>query len=127
MKFTTDLLLWIAALFIIGFSATDVRSDEIEEAYAINQEAMVDMSMAQFDSAAKKFLMAAAIITDYQIRGQKLRYTPTFMAAWAFEKEGHPAEACRHFRRFLEIAPQEHREKTKVDHAVDYLHRHCQS
>jgi tetratricopeptide (TPR) repeat protein len=121
-------LLWIAlTIILIGLDTTAALADEVEEAYALNQEAMVEMSMAQFDSAAKKFLEAAARVRDYQIRDRNLRYTPTFMAAWAFEKEGDRIEACRYYRRFLEIAPQEHREETKADHAVDYLHRHCQS
>ena len=125
MKLTPGLL-WIKLSFIIiGFSATGVRADEVEEAYALNQEAMADMSMAQFDSAARKFLEAATMVQDYQIKDRKLRYTPTFMAAWAFEKEGHRAEACRSYQRFLEIAPPEYREATKADHAKDYLSRHC--
>ncbi len=110
---------------IICFTIKSAGADAVEEAYALNQEAMADMSMAQFDSAAGKFLEAAAMVQDYQIRGRKLRYTPTFMAAWAFEKEGHRPEACRSYQRFLEITPPEYREATKADHARDFLNRHC--
>lgn len=103
-----------------------VRTDE-EDAYALNQEAMVDMSTAEFESAARKFLEAGALVPDYGIKNRSLRYTPTFMAAWAFEKMGNGAEACRYFKKFLEIAPPEQRETTKVEHAQDYLSHHCGS
>ena len=116
----------LCALAVWSMAQT-VRADDVEEAYALNQEAMVDMSMAEFESAARKFLKAAALVPDYGVKDRNLRYTPIFMAAWAFEKIGDEAEACRYFRRFLEIASPEDREPTKVEHAQDYLSHHCGS
>ncbi len=109
----------------IWFSAVGVHADGMEKAYALNQDAMVDMSMAQFKSAAEKFIQAANLVPDYQIKDQKLGYTPTFMAAWSYEKIGNVSEACRYFRRFLEIITLEEREPTKSEHAEDYLIHHC--
>ena len=114
--------LWIGMIWSTG---TTVRAEDTEDAYVLNQEAMVDMSMAQFEAAAEKFLEAAAMVSDYQIKNQKLRYTPTFMAAWAHEKLGNFAEACLYFREFLEISPEDERELTKVKHATDYLNDRC--
>lgn len=116
----------LCALAVWSMAQT-VRADNVEEASALNQDAMVDMSMAEFESAARKFLKAAALVPDYGVKDRNLRYTPTFMAAWAFEKIGDEAEACRYFRRFLEIASPEDREPTKGEHATDYLNRHCGS
>ncbi|MBI5198208.1 MAG: hypothetical protein HZA19_06335 [Nitrospirae bacterium] len=106
-------------------SASVAPADDVEKAYSLNQEAMVDMSMAEFGSAAGKFLEAAALVPDYQIQGRKLRYTPTFMAAWAFEKDGLREEACRYYEQFLRIAPEALREATKVEHAQDFLENQC--
>src|SRR3990172_132688 len=69
------------ASMTLGMAQT-VRADDVEEAYALNQEAMVDMSMAEFESAARKFLKAAALVPDYGVKDRNLRYTPVFMAAW---------------------------------------------
>jgi hypothetical protein len=112
------ILLWTAA----SFSASD---EETERAYSLNQEAMIDLSTAEFPSAARKFLEAAGIVPDYGIMGRPLRYTPTFMAAWAFEKEGLREEACRTYDRFLRIAPEDLREGTKVEHARSFLNDYC--
>jgi tetratricopeptide (TPR) repeat protein len=106
------------------------QSDDLEkteEAYRLNEDGMTDMSMAEFESAATKFLYAAAMVPDYGITGRPLRYTPTFMAAWALEKLGRREEACRYFKKFLEIAPTDSREPSKVEHAQEYLGRQCGS
>ena len=113
---------WIMT-FPLGF--TDAHAADMDEAYGFNQDAMIDMSMAQFESAAEKFIKAASIIPDYQVRDRKLLYTPTFMAAWAFEKDGNKEKACRYYSQFLRIAPPEFREASKVDHAGDFLKTTC--
>ena len=115
---------------IVIFTALSVfppvlQAGQEEEAYTLNQEAMVDMSTAKFDAAAQKFIKAAGLVSDYQIKDKPLRYTPNFMAAWAFEKTGNMAEACRYYGRFLEIAPPEEWEPTKAEHAQEFLDRHC--
>ena len=106
-------------------SGSQAGFNDVETAYALNQEAMVDMSMAQFRSAVEKFIQAASIVPDYQIRGRSLLYTPTFMAAWAFEKIKDFHQSCRYFKQFLEIAPLEYREETKVKHAQEFLSGQC--
>jgi tetratricopeptide (TPR) repeat protein len=112
----------IAAILI---ATGRVRADETEEAYALNQDAMTDMSMAQFKSAAEKFIEAARLVPDYGIKDRPLRYTPTFLAAWAYEKLRNVSEACRYFKKFLEIASQLDREPSKVQHAESYIKLHC--
>lgn len=101
------------------------RADDVEEAYSINQDAMVDMSTAEFQSAADKFLKAGRMVPDYGIKDRSFRYTPTFMAAWAFEKMVNIPEACRYFRRFLKITTHADRESTKEVHAQSYIEDHC--
>ena len=122
-------LFFSALAFAMGIPVISVAapSEDQAKAYALNQEAMVDMSMAQFDSAADKFIEAAELISDYKIKDQSLRYTPNFMAAWAYEKIGDAPKACRYFKKFIEVATIEDREQTKTDHAENYLGRHCRS
>lgn len=109
----------------IGTVQSETAPEDVEKAYALNQGGMVDMSMALFRSAALKFIQAASMVPDYQIRGKSLLYTPTFMAAWAFEKIKDFSQSCRYYRQFLEIAPLEFREETKVKHAQEFLYGKC--
>ena len=83
------------------------------------------MSMAQFDSAAEKFIQAAQIAPDYSIKDRPLLYTPNFMAAWAFEKTGKRPYACKYFKHFLDIAPTGERETSKANHAEEFISRRC--
>ncbi len=113
---------------VLVFSSAVLQSapaSEADEAYGLNRDAMVDMSEAQFEQAAAKFIRAARIAPDYTIGGRPLLYTPNFMAAWAYEKLGNSEDACRYFRKFLEVAPHDTIESTKADHARDYLRGHC--
>ena len=114
-------------LFLAVFCAAPagIRAEVSDEAFELNRDAMVDMSMAQFDSAAEKFIQAAALVPDYGIKGRRLQYTPNFMAAWAYEKMGKTQEACLYFRKFLDIAPLGDRELTKAEHAQEYVSSHC--
>jgi hypothetical protein len=100
-------------------------ADDSDEAFELNRDAMVDMSMAEFDSAAEKFIKAASMVPDYGIKGRKLQYTPNFMAGWAFEKMGMVKNACVYFKKFLDVAPPGDRELTKTEHAQDYVDSHC--
>jgi tetratricopeptide (TPR) repeat protein len=118
-----DLIVW--SMVGVLYMATIAYADDVEKAYALNQDAMVDMSTAEFESAAQKFLEAAALVPDYRIKDRPLRYTPTFMAAWAFEKMGNLLKACVYYKKFLEIAPAEEREPTKAEHAQDFLNHQC--
>lgn len=88
---------------------------------------MVDMSQAAFEAAADKFLRAAAILPDYAIEHRPLIYTPNFMAAWAYEKIGDSARACRYYDRFLELAPAARAERSKLEHARAFVDQHCGS
>jgi tetratricopeptide (TPR) repeat protein len=102
---------------------TGVLTDQEREAYQFNRTGMIDMSMALFEKAIAEFKKASHLARDYQIRNQSLMYTPTFMTAWAYEKTGHVQEACRYFREFLQIAPGKYIEKTKKQHANEYLNQ----
>jgi tetratricopeptide (TPR) repeat protein len=96
-----------------------------EQAYAYNRDGMIAMSKAQFDEAIEQFQHAATLVPDYGITRRELRYTPNFMIGWAHEKQGRIEEACRAFRRFLDLAPPALIEQGKADHAGQYLGRHC--
>ena len=124
MKFSWTTVIFLLILSI-GTVQSEMGADDIEKAYILNQEAMIDMSTAQFQPAAQKFIKAASIAQDYQIRGRSLVYTPIFMAAWAFEKIKDFDQSCRYFKQFLEISPVEYREETKVKHAREFLGGHC--
>jgi tetratricopeptide (TPR) repeat protein len=117
----------LALLFLALFWATppESRAEDTDEAFELNRDAMVDMSMAEFASAAEKFIKAASLVPDYGIKDRKLQYTPNFMAGWAFEKMGKIQDACVFFRKFLDIAPPGDRELTKTEHAQDYVDSHC--
>jgi tetratricopeptide (TPR) repeat protein len=119
-------LIGLTAGVIAGWAgAAAAAGAEADRAYSLNQEAMAEMSQAAFESAADKFLRAAAIVPDYAIEDRPLRYTPTFMAAWAYEKLGAAARACRYYGRFLEIAPADRAEPTKLEHARAFVDQHC--
>lgn len=96
-----------------------------EEAYEHNRAGMVNMSMARFEQAIEDFRKAAALLSDYQIRGRPLVYTPIFMMAWAYEKLGRLKEACGYYQRFLEISPPDLIEPTKALHAREVLDQEC--
>lgn len=113
----------IGLVFILPGPIAAAQTDE--EAYEYNRQGMIAMSEAQFEEAIVEFQKAAAVATDYQIRGRPLVYTPVFMTAWALEKIGRVQEACREFQKFLAVAPPEVVEATKADHARDYLNHHC--
>jgi tetratricopeptide (TPR) repeat protein len=100
-------------------------SQSEDEAYEHNRQGMIAMSEAEFEEAISEFQKAAALAEDYQIIGRPLVYTPVFMTAWAHEKIGRIPDACRGFARFLAIAPPGSVEKTKAEHAGDYLKQHC--
>lgn len=126
IKMKLSLVTVISFLILsIGTVQSETGPEDVEKAYALNQGAMVDMSTARFQSAAQKFIQAASIVPDYQIRGKSLLYTPTFMAAWAFEKIKDFSRSCRYYKQFLEIAPLEFREETKVKHAQEFLSGQC--
>ena len=128
MRLVATALISFLTLFSYGFTTSGETADtNKEQAYRLNQDAMMDMNTAQFGSAAEKFIQAAALFPDYAIRSKGLLYTPNFMAAWAYEKIGDAPKACRYFKRFIEVAPIETREETKTDHAKSYLGRHCRS
>ncbi len=99
----------------------------MERAYAYNRDGMIAMSKARFDDAIEQFQKAAELVPDYGITRRGLRYTPNFMIGWAHEKNGRDEEACRSFRRFLDLAPHQWLEEEKADHARQYLGRHCPS
>ncbi len=124
-RHVSQLIFGLSCIAGVFLSVPFTQAGDPEEAYALNQDAMVDMSMAQFDSAAEKFIRAADIAPDYSIKNRALRYTPNFMAAWAFEKTGKLPHACQYFKRFLEVSPPEEREQTKADHAEKYINRRC--
>jgi tetratricopeptide (TPR) repeat protein len=98
---------------------------ETEQAYAYNRDGMIDMSEARFDEAIEQFQHAADLVPDYGITRRDLRYTPNFMIGWAHEKQGRIEEACRAYRRFLDLAPAQLIEQGKADHANQYFDRHC--
>lgn len=114
-----------AAVFPAG--SPDVADDArlIEQAYAYNKAGMIDMSKAQFDEAIEQFQHAAELVPDYGITRRDLLYTPNFMIGWAHEKQGRIEEACRAFRRFLDLAPAPLIEQGKADHANQYFDQHC--
>jgi len=116
------LLLWPA-----GPVTDDETSQIVERAYAYNREGMIAMSKALFDNAIEQFQKAADLVPDYGITRRGLRYTPNFMIGWAHEKNGRQEEACRSFRRFLDLATRPWIEEEKADHASQYLGRHCPS
>lgn len=105
--------------------AQDDTTQRLERAYAYNRAGMIDMSEARFDEAIEQFQRAADLVPDYGITKQSLRYTPTFMIGWAHEKQGRIEEACRFFRRFLDLAPADLVEAGKADHARNYLVKNC--
>lgn len=105
-----------------GLFATD---DDIEQAYAYNRDGLVAMSKARFVEAIELFDHAARMAPDYHIMNRKLSYTPTFMAAWAYEKIGRKTKACEYFRRFLDTAPADLIEADKAAHAREYLSQFC--
>ena len=96
-----------------------------ERAYEHNRSGMVNMSMALFDEAIEEFGLAIELARDYTIRDGFLIYTPTFMIAWSYEKIDRKEKACEHYRKFLETASPQWIEKTKQDHAGQYLKQHC--
>jgi tetratricopeptide (TPR) repeat protein len=109
-------------------ASSPTKSDDsqlIEQAYAYNKAGMIDMSKAQFDEAIEQFQHAAELVPDYGITRRDLRYTPNFMIGWAHEKQGRVEEACRAFRRFLDLAPAPLIEQGKADHATQYFDQHC--
>jgi len=117
----------ILLVFIVQWHWTYALSpDDKEDAYEFNRQGMIAMSQAEFEEAISDFQKAASIKEDYQILGRPLIYTPVFMTGWASEKIGRTDEACRAFRRYLQIALMAPAEKTKVDHARDYTTQHCQ-
>lgn len=113
------------SLALLVTVSAESRADQTEDAFELNRDAMVDMSMAEFESAAEKFIRAADLVPDYGIKGRRLQYTPNFMAAWAFEKMGKAQNACLYFKKFLDIAPLGDRELTKTEHAQEYVSSHC--
>lgn len=94
---------------------------EAEAAYEHNRAGMVNMSMARFEEAIEEFRQAASLLEDYAILDRPLVYTPIFMMGWAYEKLGQTAEACREFKKFLEIASPDLAEPGKVFHARSFL------
>jgi tetratricopeptide (TPR) repeat protein len=105
----------------VGFTVEPSSKEEEEEAYRFNRTGMIDMSQALFEEAIVEFKKAAALVSDYQLRGRPLLYTPNFMAAWAYEKIGRRAEACEYYGKFLKLAPPDLIEATKAEHAKEYL------
>jgi tetratricopeptide (TPR) repeat protein len=105
--------------------AVSDNSQQFEQAYAYNKAGMIDMSKAQFDEAIEQFQHAAELVPDYGITRRDLLYTPNFMIGWAHEKQGRVEEACRAFRRFLDLAPASLIEQGKADHANQYFDQHC--
>ena len=118
------LLLWPTAEPV---AANDESTQLLEQAYTYNREGMIAMSQAQFDEAIEQFQQAAKLVPDYGITRRGLRYTPNFMIGWAHEKNGRSEEACRFFRKFLDLSPAELIEESKADHARQYLKQHCPS
>ena len=115
----------IAALVCGGLETVSRAQTTDETAYEHNRQGMIAMSQARFEEAIREFEKAAAIAEDYQIKDRSLNYTPVFMTAWASEKIGEVASACRQFERFLIIAPSEMVELTKAEHARSYRARFC--
>jgi tetratricopeptide (TPR) repeat protein len=115
--------LWAVSLGLFGVSFADELTSKENEAYEHNRAGMANMSMARFEEAITEFSQAAALLPDYQISGRPLVYTPIFMTGWAYEKTGRLNEACRHYRKFLEIAPPEVIEETKAQHAREALEK----
>lgn len=113
----------VVALAPIPIPTTTAQSQD--EAYEHNRLGMIAMSKAEFDEAIEKFREAARLVTDYQIRGRPLVYTPVFMTGWAYEKTGRDAEACEAYRRFLTIASPEALEETKAEHAREFISERC--
>lgn len=121
---------FIPAVLTAGLLSWPVAGHEdtaqlIEQAYAYNRAGMIAMSKAEFDDAIEQFQKAAELVPDYGITRRGLRYTPNFMIGWAHEKTGRDVDACRSFRRFLDLAPHQWMEEEKADHARQYLGRHC--
>ena len=115
------LLLWSACI-----SMAQTSSSVEEEAYEHHRAGLLNMSMARFEEAIGDFRKAAALLSDYQIRGRPLVYTPIFMMAWAYEKLGRFREACGYYQRFLEISPTGLIEPTKALHAREVLDQECE-
>jgi tetratricopeptide (TPR) repeat protein len=111
----------ILIVFLFGTGSSTGFSELEEAAYEHNRAGMANMSMARFEEAITEFEKAAALASDYQIRGRSLIYTPIFMTAWAYEKLGRLHEACKYYREFLTVAPTEMVEETKADHARAFL------
>ena len=101
------------------------RSQLEQEAYEHNRAGMLNMSMARFEEAVEEFIQAVNLAQDYGIRGGFLVYTPTFMTAWTYEKMDRMEQACRHYRKFLRIAPSQWIEASKQDHSQQYLKQYC--
>jgi len=114
-----------AAVFPAVSRAGSDNARLTEQAYAYNKAGMIDMSKAQFDEAIEQFQHAAELVPDYGITRRDLLYTPNFMIGWAHEKQGRVEEACRAFRRFLDLAPAQLIEQGKADHANEYFDQHC--
>lgn len=95
------------------------------KAYNHNRQGMISMSMARFGEAVEDFQKAASLAVDYEIRGEKLQYTPLFHAGWASEKMGDREGACDAYQKFLEVAPAELAEASKVDHANIFIGKNC--
>lgn len=116
----------ILPVFVVQLQRVMAQSEDPgDDAYEHNRQVMIAMSKADFEEAIAEFQSAAALVKDYQIIGRPLVYTPVFMTAWANEKIERIPDACREFKRFLAIAPPESVEKTKADHAREYLKQHC--
>ncbi len=125
VKMLVIFMVLLAVLIVQWVPVSAQSGNNEEDAYEHNRQGMVAMSQAEFEEAIAEFQSAAALVGDYQIVGRSLVYTPVFMMAWANEKIGRIPDACREFKRFLEIAPPESVERTKADHAGDYLKQHC--
>ena len=111
-------------LFLLAFPVKAGGEDVWDKAYDLNRQGMTDMSEARFEEAIVLFQEAAKLKSDYEITGKPLLYTPTFLAAWAFEKIGDRKKACGEFRLFLKRAGSD-AEPTKKEHADDFIKNHC--
>lgn len=99
--------------------------EDYEKAYDHNRQGMIAMSMARFGEAIESFQKAAALALDYEIRGKNLQYTPVFHAGWAHEKIDEQKGACEAFEKFLEIAPPDLAEGSKINHAETFIGENC--
>jgi len=116
----------IHLIFVVEWSLVQAQlPNEKEEAYEYNRQGMIAMSKAEFEEAIDDFQKAASLAEDYQIVGRPLIYTPVFMTAWANEKLGRTSDACRSFKRYLQISATTVAEETKIDHARGYVAHQC--